>query len=102
MPEVHPAIAKKIEELFGRAREMASSQQQNLDILLKTIDLRDSYGLKMRVAELVDCADKMRWLAAQVDLLKSLPYDMAAEEMAPKRKVSTQMAAVTVPEKKDG
>lgn len=101
MPDVHPAISKKIDELMSRAKELVDAQTHNLDILLKTIDLKDLYGIKMRVHEVVDFADKIRWISAQIEALRSIPYDMAAEGMTPKRRTSsTQMLAVVIGDKK--
>jgi hypothetical protein len=97
-PEVHPAIAKKIEELWAKAKELVAAQQQNLDILSKTIDIKDLHGVKMRLVEVLDCSNKMQWVSGQLDALRDLPYDMAAEAMGPKRRSSAQaMPAVTAP-----
>ena len=101
MPEVHPAIAKKIEELFAKARELIGTQQQNLDILSKTIDIKDGYGFKVRAEELADVSDKIHSIAIQLDALRSIPYDMAAENMVPKRRTSTQIAAMIPSDKGD-
>jgi hypothetical protein len=100
MPEMHPAIQKKIEELLEKARELAANQTTETDILSKTIDIKDLYGLKMRVQVLQEYAEKMHWIAAQIEALRSIPYDMAAEDMAPRpgritgRSPSTQIPAV--------
>ena len=99
-PEVHPAIAKKIEELLEVAKNLTSAHQQNVDILAKTLDLKDLYGVKMRVAEIVDSAVKLQWVAAKLDALRDIPYEMAASDMAPKRRTSQSLPAVRL-EKKD-
>lgn len=101
-PEVHPAIAAKIEQLLERAKDLTTSQQQNLDILSKTIDLKDVFGLKMRVEEVVNATMKLQWVAAQLVAFKDIPYQMAASEMTmPKKRSSQSMPAVKLPEKKD-
>lgn len=104
MPEVHPAIAKKIEELFSQVRGLTASQQNNLDILLKVVDLKDVHGLKLRIVDLREYADRVQWLCAQLDSLRNMPYDMAAEELAaPRRRSSSGMPSMTMPptEKKE-
>lgn len=100
--DVHPAIAKKLDELLARAKELAASEQQSLEILQKTADLKDYLGLKLRAQEVLDAASKLLWVAAQIEALRSLPYDMAAEDMAPRRRTSTQAMPAVVPEKKEG
>ncbi len=97
-PDVHPAIAQRIDELLGKAEDLVVSQQQNLDILAKTIALKDTYGIKMRVADVLSFADKLQWIAAQLDALRSIPYDMAAADVGAKRRTSSaQMSAVKRP-----
>ena len=103
--DIHPAIAKKLDELLARAKELVSSQQQGLEILAKTVDLKDYHGLKMRAAEAADVAAKLQWISAQIEALRTLPYDMAAEDMAPRRRSSQQAMAAVIPpppEKKEG
>ncbi len=91
--EVHPAIAKRVRDLFTKARELVAAQHQNLTLLAKTIDIKDEYSMKLRVAEVVSFTPKIQWIAAQLDLLKSLPYDMAAAEAT---RVTRKMHAVDV------
>lgn len=103
--DVHPAIAKKLDELLARAKELVASQQQGFEILAKTVDLKDYHGLKMRAAEAVEVAAKIQWISAQIEALRALPYDMAAEDMAPRRRTSTQAMQAVIPpppEKKEG
>lgn len=101
--DVHPAIARKIEELMARAKELTLAQQQGLELLVRVLDLKDYHGIKTRAAELSEYTEKLQWISAQIDALRALPYDMAAEDMAPKRRVSTSaMPAVVLPEKKEG
>ena len=103
--DVHPAIAKRIEELLARAKELVAAQEQSVEILAKTIDIKDVYGLKMRAAEMNDLNVKLQWVVAQLEAIRSLPYDMAAEEMSPKRRISTSTLPAVYPpnpEKKEG
>lgn len=110
--DVHPTISKKLDELSGRAKELADAQRQNLDILVKTLELRDYRGFLSRVAEVTEFATKLSFCAAQIEILRSLPYDMAATDMAPRRvlgeegssprRTTQRTAAFQTPEKKDG
>ncbi len=80
-------------------------QQRNLEIIAKTIEIKDSQGLKMRMADVLDFADKMQWIAAQLDSLRNMLYDMQAEDLAgPRRRPSTQTLQAVVPgdKKNDG
>ena len=82
-------------------KELVASQQQNLDILARTIEMKDQHGVKMRVTEIIDNATKMQWYSGQLDALRNIPYDMIAEDMAPRKRVSSaQMAAVVPPVEK--
>ncbi len=102
--EIHPAIAKRIEELLVKAKELIATQQQNLDILSKTVDLKDYFGLKSRSAEVVDFAIKLQTIASQVEALRSIPYDMAtmaAEGVSPKRRSSARSMPAVNPDKNE-
>lgn len=79
--EVHPAIKKKIEDLFQRAHEMVSAHQRNVNMLLRAIEARDLYSVKVRVAEVISLAPKLHWMTAQIETLKNLPHEMAMADM---------------------
>jgi hypothetical protein len=99
MPEPHPAIVKRIDELLSKAKELTVDFAPVFELISKTIESKDTYGLKMRSGELASFANRMQWLAAQLDALNLIGYDIPAPEV--RRTSSGQMQAVVIP-RKDG
>jgi len=87
-PEVIAAIHKRIDELLFKLKERISSEQPTFDLLSKTIDTKDFYGLKNRVAEMMEFALRVYALASQIEALRNLPYDVTVEDPLTKKRPS--------------
>jgi hypothetical protein len=98
MLPTHPAVTKRIDELLARAKEMMIGQQQTLDVLSKSVDLKDFFGIKARASETMDFALKIQWIAAQLNALQNIPYDVASYDQR-RRPSSQSMPAVQVEKK---
>jgi hypothetical protein len=79
--EVHPAITKKMDELFRRAEELITAHQRNVKLLARAVEVRDLYAVKVRVAEIVSLTPKLHWITAQIEALKNIPHEIEMNEM---------------------
>jgi hypothetical protein len=79
--EVHPAIVKKMDELFRRAEELITAHQRNVKLLARAVETRDLYAMKVRVAEIVSLSPKLYWIAAQIEALKNITHEIEMNEM---------------------
>jgi hypothetical protein len=76
---VDAAILAEMDRLMAQAMEHASEIAGTSDLLVKTIELRDAYGLTMRAHALSQVSAKLLVIASKIDAIRSLPYAVPAQ-----------------------
>ena len=100
MLPTHPTLAKKIDDLLTRAKELTISQQETLETLSKAIDGKDFFAMKALLSDVTGFAEKIQWVVAQVNALESIPHNVVAMS-AIRRLSSGSMPAVKMPQEPD-